>query len=128
MNRSNSNNSIQIVSNNQISDPYQIKDDKDRTNSLPIDCIENSLNDTNENGILRKKAKTDRDENIINRKDIKFESKSNIAENVCIMCCSNGPDAVLMPCSHGGICYECCLKISKVNPICPYCRKVLIIL
>lgn len=31
----------------------------------------------------------------------------------CLICFANKPDAVLLNCGHGGICYECGVTIFK---------------
>ena len=30
----------------------------------------------------------------------------------CIICCDNPPNAVLMICGHGGICYKCAIGMA----------------
>ena len=44
-------------------------------------------------------------------------------ENLCIVCYVNPPDTVLMPCGHGGVCYECSLSIWEADTGCYLCRE-----
>ena len=46
---------------------------------------------------------------IIPRKE---ETKKN-EESLCFLCYLNAADSVMLPCSHGGICYTCCTMLSK---------------
>jgi len=46
----------------------------------------------------------------------------NKEEKLCYICCASGPTAVLMPCGHGGICYECALMNWKNGDKCSMCR------
>lgn len=41
----------------------------------------------------------------------------------CVICYDNPPDTVIMPCGHGGICYECSLNIWEADNGCYLCRK-----
>ena len=60
----------------------------------------------------------------IKKCDIRY-GEENIADGKCVICCDGVPDAVVLPCCHGGICYDCAVKISKQGSACAYCRKVL---
>lgn len=42
----------------------------------------------------------------------------------CLICYEKQPDAVLMECGHGGLCYDCAIDIWKKNGECYLCRKV----
>jgi len=44
-------------------------------------------------------------------------------EEVCYLCCINPPNAVLMTCGHGGICYDCGLKLVSKKNECMQCRR-----
>lgn len=50
-------------------------------------------------------------------------SNTNFANKSCSMCCDNPCNAVLMECGHGGICYECSLKLWKSKGSCHMCRE-----
>lgn len=43
----------------------------------------------------------------------------------CLICYDKLPDAVLMECGHGGLCYECSVDIWKKNGECYLCRQVI---
>lgn len=40
----------------------------------------------------------------------------------CTICFAEFPDAILGECGHGGICYECAVKMMREGQLCPYCR------
>jgi len=40
-----------------------------------------------------------------------------------LICFDNEPDAVIMECGHGGVCYECSLEIWKSTGECYLCRE-----
>jgi hypothetical protein len=42
----------------------------------------------------------------------------------CLVCFDRGPDAVIMNCGHGGLCYECAMDIWEKTGECYLCRKV----
>lgn len=44
----------------------------------------------------------------------------------CCICYDNPPDTVIMPCGHGGICYECSLSIWEADKGCYLCRKEMV--
>jgi len=44
-------------------------------------------------------------------------------ENNCVVCCLNAPNAVLMGCGHGGICYPCAIETWKSKDKCFLCRQ-----
>ena len=52
---------------------------------------------------------------------IKKESKKE-EENICYICYEKVPDAVLMTCGHGGICYDCAGALVKKSGQCMECR------
>jgi len=39
--------------------------------------------------------------------------QSDSIYNVCLICFDKAPNAVYMPCGHGGICYECAFDFMK---------------
>lgn len=43
---------------------------------------------------------------------------------ICTVCFEKPPDAVFMPCGHGGICYECSIEVWKKTLECYLCRMV----
>lgn len=45
------------------------------------------------------------------------------SEQTCVICCEKAADVVLLPCNHGGLCYECANTIADKNPVCHFCRK-----
>jgi hypothetical protein len=45
--------------------------------------------------------------------------------NICLICFGKTPDAIFMPCGHGGVCYDCALSAyKKKTPTCYICRQV----
>lgn len=51
-------------------------------------------------------------------------SNSNIEEqNLCYICCKNASDTIIIPCGHGGICYDCAASAIKEKDECTQCRK-----
>ncbi|CAG9310228.1 unnamed protein product [Blepharisma stoltei] len=53
----------------------------------------------------------------------RHSSDMSFANKTCVMCCENLCNAVLMDCGHGGLCYECSLKLWKNQGICHMCRN-----
>ncbi|CAD8111634.1 unnamed protein product [Paramecium primaurelia] len=53
------------------------------------------------------------------------ENQNKIIESnqKCIICCDNPPNAVLMICGHGGICYKCGLEMAQKSKECFLCRQ-----
>lgn len=54
---------------------------------------------------------------------IRQSSDSSFTSKACVMCCENSCNAVLMECGHGGLCYDCSLKLWKAQGICHMCRN-----
>jgi len=48
---------------------------------------------------------------------------SNSTQKVCMICCSEEPNAVIMDCGHGGLCYSCSIELWKVQKCCHICRR-----
>ena len=44
-------------------------------------------------------------------------------EKLCYLCYDNAPNAILMNCKHGGICYECAISLVKKKNECMECRS-----
>jgi hypothetical protein len=44
-------------------------------------------------------------------------------DKICIICCENQADAVIMGCGHGGVCYKCALESCQKSDKCFMCRK-----
>jgi len=60
-------------------------------------------------------------------KNINFDDdcfQENQEGGLCVICFENAPDAVFMPCGHGGVCYECALDMFKSSNECYLGRKV----
>lgn len=55
--------------------------------------------------------------NILQMKTVK-----TVEENLCYLCFDSPPNAVLMQCGHGGICYECANALVKKKNECMECR------
>ena len=53
-------------------------------------------------------------------KDRKFTEE----DKLCYLCYDNIPNAILMSCKHGGICYECAVALVKKKNECMECRRV----
>ena len=44
--------------------------------------------------------------------------------NICLICFGKTPDAIFMPCGHGGVCYDCALSVyEKQGSKCYMCRQ-----
>ena len=41
----------------------------------------------------------------------------------CSICFAQRSNAIISECGHGGICYDCGLKMLKLQPVCPFCRR-----
>jgi hypothetical protein len=54
------------------------------------------------------------------REDAEKEEKRR--PNMCCICFEQPPNAVLMPCRHGGSCMDCASKITGSAGRCPLCR------
>lgn len=50
-------------------------------------------------------------------------SKGPLESQLCVICCDRVPDAVLLPCGHGGLCFQCGRKLCKQG-CCYLCRQV----
>ncbi len=61
---------------------------------------------------------------VISKRDIQLDVSGKVEDQACVICCARKTNAVLMPCCHGGLCYDCAIKISKRKAICHFCRKV----
>ena len=48
---------------------------------------------------------------------------SNSDIQTCYLCCERPPNAILMNCGHGGICYDCAVTSIKNNNTCVECRS-----
>jgi len=48
----------------------------------------------------------------------------NEEEKYCYLCCEKPPNAVLLNCGHGGICYDCAVNLMKAKNKCMECRGV----
>ena len=48
-------------------------------------------------------------------------------ENTCFICADHPPNACIMPCGHGGLCYRCgqVLSTQERHQQCPICRGVI---
>ena len=76
-------------------------DKEDYAKSLPYSC--NDLDSCN-------LAKDYKMRNIIEKQEM------------CLMCFDGEPDAVIMGCGHGGVCYDCVLKSWEKKDKCYMCR------
>jgi len=43
--------------------------------------------------------------------------------NICLICFGKTPDAIFMPCGHGGVCYDCASVYEKQGSKCYMCRQ-----
>ncbi len=60
------------------------------------------------------------------RKVVRMEMGGKLGEQGCVICCAKMADAVLLPCNHGGLCFDCANKLSQQSATCHFCRKVVI--
>ena len=68
---------------------------------------------TQEQG-LHKRSHTDR---------LQYESlEINIEVERCLICADKYANAVIMGCGHGGVCFECAVKMQQKAGACPICR------
>lgn len=51
------------------------------------------------------------------------EEKLNESAYLCCVCFDRPPDAVIMNCGHGGICYKCCMEQWMATEECYLCRQ-----
>ena len=67
-------------------------------------------------------------DNLGNLKDMSIMHKAkhdnSEEEKLCYLCFDSPPNAVLMNCRHGGICYECAIALVKKKNECMECRSV----
>lgn len=42
---------------------------------------------------------------------------------LCYVCCDLAPDALLVPCGHGGLCHQCVRRQFGIDRRCPLCRR-----
>lgn len=76
----------------------------------------NQVNETNEN-VMNQNRKRQRNESVA-RLSISLNQKE------CCICFDSKPDAVIMECGHGGICYECGKHLLATDPnVCHLCRE-----
>jgi len=59
----------------------------------------------------------------ISKSDIRIETNGKIEDQLCVICYVKRTDAVLIPCCHGGICYECAKRIAEQKAVCHFCRS-----
>jgi len=62
------------------------------------------------------------------RKGGGYDSRMSISltQKECCICFDSKPDAVIMECGHGGICYECGKHLLANDPhACHLCRKTI---
>ncbi len=83
------------------------------------ETIKESKQDDNKCAISERDYKTKK------KKQIKFGNGDASGELGCVVCCVKNADAVLLPCNHGGICFECANTIAEQNQVCHLCRKVM---
>ncbi len=41
----------------------------------------------------------------------------------CTICFAQKANAIIIECGHGGICYDCAIKLLQAQHVCPFCRK-----
>jgi hypothetical protein len=46
----------------------------------------------------------------------------NIEVEHCLLCADKYANAVIMGCGHGGVCFECAVKMQQNAGTCPICR------
>ncbi|CAK63327.1 unnamed protein product (macronuclear) [Paramecium tetraurelia] len=54
---------------------------------------------------------------------LKSQDPQQQSDCKCIICCERPPNAVLMTCGHGGICYQCAIQMAQKNKECFLCRQ-----
>jgi len=76
-----------------------------------------------------KEAKTPkiikRNSSFSNIETLQLKENMSTDVNTCILCYEKEPNAVLMPCGHGGMCYDCCIKMWKNGEVCHLCRETI---
>ncbi len=60
----------------------------------------------------------------IPKSQIRIEDTQQLGEQMCVICCGRRADAVILPCSHGALCFECASTIAQQRAVCHFCRKV----
>ena len=53
----------------------------------------------------------------------KPNDNQNSSVILCLICFDNSPNAVIMDCGHGGVCYDCAVDILNTQGECFLCRK-----
>ncbi len=41
----------------------------------------------------------------------------------CTICYAQKSNAIILECGHGGLCYDCGVRLLKLNHVCPFCRQ-----
>ena len=59
-----------------------------------------------------------------NPSEVKANKEKQDKSQICIICYDKISNSVLLPCCHGGLCYECAIQLSKQKAVCHFCRKV----
>eukprot|EP01015_Nassula_variabilis_P027453 TRINITY_DN5629_c0_g1_i1.p1 TRINITY_DN5629_c0_g1~~TRINITY_DN5629_c0_g1_i1.p1 ORF type:complete len:113 (-),score=33.88 TRINITY_DN5629_c0_g1_i1:10-348(-) len=54
---------------------------------------------------------------------IRDRLKSDKSVNACLVCYDSEPNAVLLNCGHGGICFECAQEVCMKRNECHLCRN-----
>ncbi|CAD8177612.1 unnamed protein product [Paramecium octaurelia] len=65
----------------------------------------------------------DTERNTNNKIVLKCQDPQQQFDSKCIICCERPPNAVLMTCGHGGICYQCAIQMAQKNKECFLCRQ-----
>eukprot|EP00826_Nyctotherus_ovalis_P039956 TRINITY_DN3882_c0_g1_i1.p2 TRINITY_DN3882_c0_g1~~TRINITY_DN3882_c0_g1_i1.p2 ORF type:complete len:160 (+),score=46.59 TRINITY_DN3882_c0_g1_i1:1573-2052(+) len=62
---------------------------------------------------------------MLRHEQISTGRKSEISN--CTLCFDGAPDAVLLECGHGGICFSCGKKLHAGKEKCPLCREPIVL-
>ena len=93
---------------------------KSDTNPGPISAYTDTIKEGGEKYSQIQSARTP---GFVKKTSVRMANNESIESQKCIICCDKNADTVLLPCNHGGVCFDCTNRIAKENPICYFCRE-----